>query len=92
MDIYPERIPSLESRLGMNVGDFENSVDGFKKFTNAAEYVTENYPLIKNVDGKIIYYIDVAENVKKGVVVIIKNGKIQSMMPSNVKFQQNELT
>lgn len=33
----------------------------------------------------MIYYIDGVSNPKKGVVVIVRDGKIQSMMPSDLK-------
>ena len=32
-----------------------------------------------------LYYIDGIANPKKGVVVIVRDGKIQSMMPSDFK-------
>ena len=40
---------------------------------------------VRNINGKSIYYIDGVANPKKGVVVIVKDGKIQSMMPSDFK-------
>ena len=85
---YPERIPSLEQRLGVQEGAFNNSLDGFNNFTTQAEHViseatsTGNF---KNINGKVIYYIEGAANPKKGVVVIVRDGKIQSMMPSDIK-------
>lgn len=38
---YPERIPSLEQRLGVNAGDFNNSLEGFENFTKQAERVID---------------------------------------------------
>ena len=85
---YPERIPSLEQRLGVNVGDFSNSLDGFENFTKQAERVIDDAVAngnVRNINGKSIYYMDGIANPKKGVVVIVKDGKIQSMMPSDFK-------
>ena len=85
---YPERIPSLEQRLGMEEGAFNNSLDGFNNFTLQAERVIDKATStgnIRSINGKTIYYIDGAVNPKKGVVVIVRNGKIQSMMPSDIK-------
>ncbi len=85
---YPERIPSLEKRLGVKEGSFNNSLEGFVNFTTQAERViTEATSVgnIRNVNGKTIYYIDGADKPKKGVVVIVRDGKIQSMMPSDSK-------
>ena len=81
---YPERIPSLAERLGVDVSQFENSVDGFKNFTEQALNVKNN-GILREVNGKQIYYQEGVANSNKGVVVILKNGKIQSMMPSKFK-------
>ena len=40
---------------------------------------------MRNINGKSIYYVDGVVNPKKGVVVIVRDGKIQSMMPSDNK-------
>ena len=85
---YPERIPSLEQRLGVQEGTFNNSLDGFNNFTTQAERVISEATSVGNVrdiNGKMIYYIDGAANPKKGVIVIVRDGKIQSMMPSDLK-------
>ena len=85
---YPERIPSLEQRLGLEEGTFANNEEGFNNFTAQAEGVVERATeagTYKNVNGKTIYYVDGAANPKKGVVVIVKDGKLQSMMPSDPK-------
>ena len=87
-DKYPERIPSLEKRLGLPEGTFDNTLDGFNNFTEQAERVVREATEIgnvRNINGKSIYYIDGIENAKKGVVVIMKDGKIQTMMPSDFK-------
>ncbi|WP_144939454.1 PrsW family glutamic-type intramembrane protease [Paenibacillus sp. 32O-W] len=81
---YPERIPSLAQRLGVDPSDFELSVKGFENFTNQAERVAQS-SMHRHVDGKDIYFIEGAEKAKKGVVVIIKDGKLQTMMPSDPK-------
>ena len=85
---YPERIPSLEQRLGLPEGTFSNTLEGFDNFTSQAQRVISEAISIGNVrivNGKSIYYIDGVTNVKKGVVVIVRDGKIQSMMPSDFK-------
>jgi hypothetical protein len=81
---YPDRIPSLAKRLGVDPADFENSAEGFKNFTAQAERVTTS-EMVREVNGKTIHYLEGAANPKKGVVVIVKDGKIQSMMPSDPK-------
>lgn len=82
---YPERIPSLEQRLGREKGAFNNSLDGFN--TQAERVIDEATSTgnIRHINGKTIYYVDGAVNPKKGVVVIVRDGKIQSMMPSDFK-------
>ena len=85
---YPDRIPSLEERLGANAGDFANNVEGFNNFTNQAQNVINNATAngtVRQVNGKTIYYVDGVTKAKKGVVVICKDGKVQSMMPSDIK-------
>jgi hypothetical protein len=81
---YPDRIPSLAKRLGVDPADFENSVQGFKNFTAQAERVASS-DMVREVNGKTIHYLEGAANPKKGIVVIIKDGKFQSMMPSDPK-------
>jgi hypothetical protein len=81
---YPERIPSLATRLGVDPADFENTVEGFKNFTAQAERVASS-DMVREVNGKTIHYLEGAANPKKGIVVIIKDGKFQSMMPSDPK-------
>ncbi|MCR5836617.1 MAG: hypothetical protein K6G88_08920 [Lachnospiraceae bacterium] len=39
----------------------------------------------RNINGKSIYYIKGVANPKKGVVGIVKDGKIQTMMNSDYK-------
>jgi len=85
---YPERIPSLEQRLGVQEGYFNNSLEGFNNFTSEAECVVSEATStgnVRNINGKSIYYIDGVANTKKGVIVIMRDGKIQSMMPSDFK-------
>ena len=85
---YPERISSLEERLGVNTGDFNNSLEGFENFTKQAGRVIDEATVnenVRNINGKSIYYVDGVVNPKKGVVVIVRDGKIQSMMPSDFK-------
>jgi hypothetical protein len=42
-ELYPERIPSLAKRLGVDPNDFANTVQGFENFTNSAKNVIANY-------------------------------------------------
>ncbi|MGL5152049.1 MAG: hypothetical protein ACRC7N_15945, partial [Clostridium sp.] len=81
---YPERIPSLAERLGVDASKFENTVDGFNNFTEQVLKVKNN-GILREPNGKQIYYLEGATKPKKGVVVIFKDGKIQSMMPSDIK-------
>ena len=56
---YPERIPSLEQRLGVNAGDFNNSLEGFENFTKQTERVIDEATVngnVRNINGKLIYY------------------------------------
>lgn len=82
-ELYPERIPSLAERLGVDPSDFSNDLSGFENFTKQAESVRES-GILREVNGKQIYYVEGAAKVKKGVVVIYRDGKIQSMMPSDL--------
>lgn len=78
----------LEKRLGVSKGTFENSPEGFKNFTEQAERVVKEAKKNKNVrdvNGKSFYYIDGADKIKKGVTVVVEDGKLQSIMPSNIK-------
>ena len=76
----------LEKRLGLFEGTFENSAEGFKNFTEQTERVIKEAQKngnVREVNGKSFYYIDGAD--KKGVVVVVEDGKLQSMMPSDIK-------
>ena len=78
----------LEKRLGLSEGTFENSAEGFKNFTEQTERVIKEAQKngnVREVNGKSFYYIDGADKIKKGVVVIVKDGKLDSMMPSDIK-------
>lgn len=82
---YPDRIPSLEKRLGLSEGTFSDTPEGFINFTKQAKRITteatENN--IRESNGKKFYYMEGIEKPKKGVVVIVKDEKLQSMMPSD---------
>ncbi|WP_241427205.1 RHS repeat-associated core domain-containing protein, partial [Clostridium saccharobutylicum] len=85
-DKFPERIPSLAKRLGVDESKFENTVQGFENFTEQASRVKNECTASRlDVNGKDIYFLEGAEKAKKGVVVIVRDGKIQSMMPSDPK-------
>lgn len=78
----------MEQRLGVQEGTFNNSLEGFENFATQAERVISEATLagnVRNINGKEIYYIDGVAKPKKGVVVIVRDGKIQSMMPSDLK-------
>ena len=83
--LYPDRIPSLETRLGVDAGTFDKTVEGFDAFTSQAQQVVENGQVRVIDDSKSIYYQAGAANPNKGVVVIVKDGRIQSMMASDPK-------
>ena len=79
---------SLESRLGLPRGAFNNSLTGFEFFTRQAERVIKEAKKAGNVresNGKLIYYMDGESEFKKGVIVIVYDGKIQTMMPGTIK-------
>ncbi|WP_314294243.1 hypothetical protein, partial [Leptotrichia massiliensis] len=40
---------------------------------------------VRDVNGKSFYYIDGVDKVKKGVVVVVEDDKLQSIMPSNIE-------
>lgn len=82
---FPERIPSLETRLGLEAGTFGKSQEGFDAFTNAAESVVKNGEARHLDNGKFIYFVKGVENLNKGVLVIVKDGKFQTIMPSDPK-------
>ncbi|WP_228897037.1 hypothetical protein [Acidovorax sp. Leaf73] len=82
---FPERIPSLETRLGLEAGTFGKSQEGFDAFTNAAESVVKNGEARHLDNGKSIYFVKGVDNLNKGVLVIVKDGKFQTIMPSDPK-------
>lgn len=41
--------------------------------------------ILREINGKQIYFIEEAAKPKKGVVVIFRDGKLQSMMLSDLK-------
>ena len=74
--------------MGVSKGTFENSPEGFKNFTEQAERVVKEAKKnknVRNVNGKSFYYIDGADKIKKGIEVV-EDGKLQSIMPSNIKL------
>ncbi|WP_183041114.1 hypothetical protein [Salipaludibacillus neizhouensis] len=40
---------------------------------------------MRTVGDKTMYFVEGAEKAKKGVAVIVQNGKIQTMMPTSPK-------
>ncbi|MCI7223188.1 MULTISPECIES: hypothetical protein [Fusobacterium] len=82
---FPDRLSSLEKRLGLEKGTFSEDIRGFKNFTTEAEKIVEN-ATVKNIIGKKeFYYIEGASKAKDAIVVIKYEGKLQSMMPSDPK-------
>ena len=58
----------LEKRLGVSKGTFENSLEEFTNFTEQAERVIKEAKKnknVRNVNGKLFYYIDGADKIKK---------------------------
>lgn len=84
-ELYPERIPSIANRLGVDPADFSNTVSGFENFTKTAQNIIDNPAQMRVVNGKSLYFVEGAEIVNKGVTVIVQDGKIQSMMPTALK-------
>ncbi|WP_431151389.1 hypothetical protein [Acidovorax facilis] len=82
---FPERIPSLETRLGLEAGTFGKSQEGFDAFTNAAESVVKNGEARHLDNGKSIYFVKGVENLNKGVLVIVKDGKFQTIIAKRSK-------
>ena len=83
------RISSLEKRLGVPEGTFEKSPEGFKNFTEQAERLikeAQENGNVREVNEKTYYYIDGANKAKEGVLVIVKDEKIQTIMPSSKKY------
>jgi len=89
----PKRISSLEDRLGVPKGTFENSAEGFKNFTEQAERVIKEAKIngntiIEENGKKMTYFINgLGKNPREGVKVIIYDGKIQSMMPYRIPIK-----
>lgn len=81
---FPDRIPSLARRLGINESDLAKTIQGFKNFTAQAQRIKANGVLKDVGNGKKYYYL--AMDAKDGVLVVEKDGFLQSMMPSNIKY------
>ncbi len=85
-ELYSERIPSIAQRLGIDPVKFAKTVEGFENFTNEALRITRTEGVqIRQSGDKTLYFMNGAENAKKGVVVIMKDGRLQSMMPSELR-------
>lgn len=85
-ELYSERIPSIAERLGVDPAKFAKTAEGFENFTNEALRITRTEGVqMKEIGDKKIYFMNGAENAKKGVVVIMKEGKLQTMMPSELR-------
>jgi hypothetical protein len=82
---YPDRIPSIARRLGLDVSYFSKTEQGFRNFTSEALKIIKNPTSQRSVGDKIIYFKEGVEKLAKGVVLIVREGKIQSMMPSDMK-------
>ncbi len=84
LDKSVDRLSSLEKRLGVDPGTFDKTLDGFKAFTEQAQRIVRQ-GISREVNGKTIFFRHGEDKVKKGVVVIMRDGKIQSMMPGTLK-------
>lgn len=80
---YPERIPSLETRLGLEEGAFAKTTGGFDAFTAQAQRVVGAGEARLLSESKSAHFLSGAQSANKGVVVIVQDGKLQSMMPSD---------
>jgi hypothetical protein len=81
---HSERILSLAERLGVDVSEFENTAKGFENFIEQVLKVKNN-GILREVNRKQIYFLEGSVKLKKDIVAIFKNGKIQSMMVSGPK-------
>lgn len=80
----PNRIPSLEARLGMKPGDFDLTPQGFENFTAQAKRVVANGEW-RQIPGtnKVIYFLEGVKGPNKGIIVIVKDGLLDTMMPGS---------
>lgn len=98
MKISSDRIRSIEKQLGVSKGTYNNSAEGYKIFTEEAKKIIEK--LTKNGDYKIFYtngetkgyfYVQGINKGKDGVLVITKDGKIDTVMKSNYKYFSQQI-
>ncbi|MEO9964137.1 MAG: RHS repeat-associated core domain-containing protein, partial [Reichenbachiella sp.] len=82
----PNRLASLEGRLGLSPGIFTNgSASGFNEFTRQANRIVSQGRVRSVGSNKKIYFMSGARTPNKGTVVITYKGKLQSMMPATAK-------
>jgi hypothetical protein len=84
MDKFPDRLPSLERRLGIDSGTFSRNGSGFDAFTQQALNVARNGSVRFLDSGKSIHFMQGAQKARNGTIVIRQNGKLQSMMPGTL--------
>lgn len=76
----PRRIASIEERLGLKPGTFDGSLKGFEKFTEQAmRIVRDGIPRYPSYN-KSVHFMPNAQGGNNGVIVIMRGGKLQSMM------------
>jgi RHS repeat-associated protein len=78
------RLTNIANNLGLNSNAFSLTKQGFRNFTNAAMNVVNNYQSLGGLmrdlgSGKVAYYYN-------NVVVIMYNGKLQTMMEAGLKY------
>ncbi len=79
----PDRLVGIATRLGIDVQMISPSRAGFSKFTELALNIANNYERLGGSmrtfeSGKTVYWFS-------NVIVIMFNGKLQSMMPGTMK-------
>lgn len=84
---FPDRIPSTAKNLGLKPEAFSMTKEGFTNFTNAAMTLVNNYQQLGGMmrqlsASKFVYYYN-------NVIVVMYNGKLQSMMAGGLKYFKN---
>ncbi len=82
---FPDRLPSLERRLGLDVGTFSINTNGFKAFTQQARNVVKDGSSRFLDSGRSIHFMKGVDKSTNGTIVIMQNNKLQSMMPGTFK-------
>ncbi|MGS0535662.1 RHS repeat domain-containing protein [Pseudoalteromonas sp. SaAl2] len=83
---YPDRIPSIAKSLGINPTVFSNSRTGFKAFTEQAQLIIRQGNVRYLENGRSAHFMRSTNGGSKGVMVIQKSGKIQSVMRAKESY------